>query len=127
MTATTTAQEASTEVTTRNDAIVLFGASGDLAKKMTFVSLYHLCRRNLLDMPIIGVAFSDWDDETLRKNARAAIEATGTEIDEAIWKAMADRMHFVQGDYTKPDTYERVKKALLITIAGIAASMRNTG
>ena len=112
MTATTTAQEASSETTTKNDAIVLFGASGDLAKKMTFVSLYHLCRRNLLNMPIIGVAFSDWDDETLRKNARAAIEATGTEIDESIWKSMAERMHFVQGDYTKPDTYERVKEAL---------------
>lgn len=96
----------------RNDAIVLFGASGDLARKMTFVSLYHLARRGLLDMPIIGVAFSDWDDETLRNNARAAIEATGTEIDESVWKPMAERMRFVQGDYTKPDTYQRVGEAL---------------
>ena len=46
----------------RSDAIVLFGASGDLAKKMTFVSLYHLAERGLLDMPIIGVAFSDCND-----------------------------------------------------------------
>ena len=57
MTATTTAPDVSSEAVVRNDAIVLFGASGDLAKKMTFISLYHLSRRNLLNMPIIGVAF----------------------------------------------------------------------
>ncbi|MCH2160740.1 MAG: glucose-6-phosphate dehydrogenase [Phycisphaerales bacterium] len=97
---------------TRCDAIVLFGASGDLAKKMTFVSLYRLAERGLLDMPIIGVAFSEWTDEDLRTNAKADIEATGQKIDDKIWNAMAANMRFVQGDYTKPDTYERVKKAL---------------
>ena len=97
----------------RSDALVLFGASGDLAKKMTFVSLYRLACRGLLDMPIIGVAFSDWDDKTLRENAKADIEtASGEPVDEKVWSAMSSRMHFVQGDYTKPDTYERVKKAL---------------
>jgi len=97
----------------RSDALVLFGASGDLAKKMTFVSLYRLACRGLLEMPIIGVAFSDWDDDTLRTNARTDIEnASGQPVDEAVWNAMASRMHFVQGDYTKPDTYERVKQAL---------------
>ena len=95
-----------------SDAIVLFGASGDLAKKMTFHSIYRLAARGLLDMPIIGVAFSDWDDETLRKNARADIEAAGQSVDEKVWAAMAKRMHFVKGDYGKPETYETVKKAL---------------
>ena len=98
---------------TRSDALVLFGASGDLAKKMTFISLYRLACRGLLDMPIIGVAFSDWDDDTLRNNAKSDIEtAAGEPVDEKIWSAMSSRMQFVQGDYTKPDTYERVKKAL---------------
>ena len=97
---------------TRSDAIVLFGASGDLAKKMTFVSLYRLAERGLLDMPIIGVAFSDWTDEDLRNNARADIEATGQKVDDKIWKSMAARMKFVQGDYTKPETYASVKTAL---------------
>lgn len=98
---------------TRSDALVLFGASGDLAKKMTFISLYRLAKRGLLDMPIIGVAFSDWDDEVLRNNAKADIETAGGEpVDEKVWSAMSSRMHYVQGDYTKPDTYERVKKAL---------------
>ena len=96
----------------RSDAIVLFGASGDLAKKMTFVSLYHLAERGLLDMPIIGVAFSDWSDEDLRKHAQAAIEAAGVKLDDKIWKAMADRMRFINGDYSKPDTYQAVAKAV---------------
>lgn len=112
MTAIMTESQTSSATQTRNDAIVLFGASGDLAKKMTFVSLYHLTARGLLDMPIIGVAFSDWDDDTLRKNARAAIEGAGQTIDDKVWQQMSERMAFVQGDYTKPDTYERVKKAL---------------
>jgi len=112
MTAAINTPDHKSKNTERNDAIVLFGASGDLAKKMTFISLYHLAARGLLEMPIIGVAFSDWDDETLRKNARTAIEDAGQEIDEKVWKPMSERMSFVQGDYTKPDTYERVKKAL---------------
>ena len=96
----------------RSDAIVLFGASGDLAKKMTFVSLYRLAVRGLLDMPIVGVAFSDWTDETFRKNARADIEATGQTVDDAVWAKMAPRMSFIQGDYAKPETYAAVKAAL---------------
>ena len=98
--------------TARSDAIVLFGASGDLARKMTFISLYRLARRGLLDLPVIGVAFSDWDDEAFRTNARSAIEATGEQVDESVWQAMAGRMRFVQGDYTKPETYQRVRAAL---------------
>ncbi len=96
----------------RSDAVVLFGASGDLAKKMTFVSLYRLAERGMLDMPVIGVAFSDWNNETLKSNAKADIEATGQKVDDKIWNVMAERMTFVQGDYTKPETYLAVKKAL---------------
>ena len=96
----------------RSDAIVLFGASGDLAKKMTFISLYRLAERGLLDLPIIGVAFTSWSDDDLRTHARAALDAAGIEIDEKIWKGMSDRMRFVQGDYTKAVTYEAVKTAL---------------
>jgi glucose-6-phosphate 1-dehydrogenase len=51
------------------DAFVAFGISGDLARKMTFVSLYQLERRGLLDCPIIGVAAEDWSDEDLRQRA----------------------------------------------------------
>lgn len=96
----------------RSDAIVLFGASGDLAKKMTFISLYRLAERDLLNVPIIGVAFSAWDDEKLCAHAKQAIQDAGATLDEVVWKAMAERMRFVQGDYTKPETYEAVKAML---------------
>ena len=56
------------------DVLVIFGISGDLAKKMTFRSLYRLERRHLLDCPIIGVARDDWSSATLRNHARHAIE-----------------------------------------------------
>ena len=96
----------------RSDAIVLFGASGDLAKKMTFVSLYHLAERGLLDMPIIGVAFTDWSADDLRRHAQDAIKAAGVKPDEKVWSAMAARMSFIKGDYTKPETYQAVAKAV---------------
>src|SRR6516165_8208461 len=55
------------------DALVVFGISGDLAKKMTFKSLYLLERRELLDCPVIGVAVDDWSDDDLRQHARTSL------------------------------------------------------
>ena len=57
------------------DVFVSFGISGDLARKMTFISLYHLERRGLLDTPIIGVAAEDWSDEDLRRRAAESVTA----------------------------------------------------
>jgi len=59
----------------RADALVLFGATGDLAKKKLFPALYHLAACGRLEMPIVGVAKSDFDDDGLRAYARAAVEA----------------------------------------------------
>ena len=59
------------------DVLVVFGITGDLAKVMTFRSLYKLERRGLLDCPIVGVAVDDWSVEDLRKRARESIEAGG--------------------------------------------------
>src|SRR3954467_12217400 len=58
------------------DVLVIFGISGDLARVMTFRSLYRLERRGLLQCPILGVAVDQWSDDDLRAHARAAIEAT---------------------------------------------------
>src|SRR4051794_8809325 len=63
------------------DVLVIFGISGDLARVMTFRSLYRLERRGLLRCPILGVAVDDWSDDDLRAHARAAIEACGETID----------------------------------------------
>ena len=59
------------------DVLVIFGITGDLAKKMTFVSLYRLERRDELSCPIVGVAIDDLTDDQLRDHARAAIEGAG--------------------------------------------------
>ena len=67
------------------DVFVVFGISGDLAKVMTFNSLYQLERRGLLNCPIIGVAVNDWSQEDLRDHAHEAIVNCGTDIDEAVF------------------------------------------
>ena len=74
-----------TPASTSADVLVIFGITGDLAKKMTFCALYRLERRRLLDCPIVGVAFDDWSAATLRDHARRAIEDTGETIDEEVF------------------------------------------
>ncbi|HAW94740.1 MAG TPA: glucose-6-phosphate dehydrogenase [Phycisphaerales bacterium] len=96
----------------RSDALVIFGISGDLARKMTFISLYHLATRGLLDLPVIGVAFSDWTDEDLRAHARESIEASGTTIDENVWSTFSANLSYIKGDYTKTETFDAVKEAV---------------
>jgi glucose-6-phosphate 1-dehydrogenase len=94
------------------DALVVFGISGDLAKVMTFHSLYRLERRGLLDCPIVGVAVDDWTVEDLRKRARASIEACGETIDQQVFKRFAERLSYVSGDFADDATYGRVAGAL---------------
>jgi glucose-6-phosphate 1-dehydrogenase len=94
------------------DVLVVFGISGDLAKVMTFRSLYRLELRSLIDCPIVGVAAEDWSVEDLRKHARAAIEACGEVIDEQVFKRFADRLSYVAGDFGEQHTYTRVSDAI---------------
>ena len=94
------------------DVFVIFGITGDLAKVMTFNSLYRLEARGLLDCPIVGVAVSDWSNDDLRDHARDAIVNCGTEIDEALFDRLASRMSYVSGDFGEPETYERVARAI---------------
>jgi glucose-6-phosphate 1-dehydrogenase len=98
---------------THSDALVLFGATGDLAKKMTFPSLYKLERRGALKVPVVvGVALDPWDDAEMVKRARAAIVAAGIQVDETTFGALAQRMRFVSGNYDDAGTFERLKAAL---------------
>jgi glucose-6-phosphate 1-dehydrogenase len=94
------------------DVFVVFGITGDLAKVMTFNSLYRLEQRELLTCPIVGVAVSDWSDDDLRAHARADIEACGTKIDDEVFKRFAARLSYVSGDFDHGATYERVKAAI---------------
>jgi glucose-6-phosphate 1-dehydrogenase len=95
------------------DVFVIFGITGDLAKVMTFNSLYRLEARGLLDCPILGVAFDDWSDKDLRDRARKAIEkSSGEKPDSKIFKRLAKRLSYVQGDFAEADTYERLAEEI---------------
>jgi glucose-6-phosphate 1-dehydrogenase len=94
------------------DAFVAFGISGDLAKVMTFRSLYRLERRGLLTCPIVGVAVDDWSVDDLREHARAAIVAGGEPLDPVVFARLAARLSYLQGDFTDPATYQRLAVVL---------------
>jgi glucose-6-phosphate 1-dehydrogenase len=66
----------------KSDALVFFGATGDLAHKKIFPALYAMAKRGLLDVPVIGVAYSGWDLEQLRDRAKDSIEKHGGGIDD---------------------------------------------
>jgi glucose-6-phosphate 1-dehydrogenase len=94
------------------DVLVIFGITGDLAKKMTFRSLYRLEARNLIPCPIFGVARTGWSDDELRAHARQDIEDSGETIDEEVFRRFAARLHMIAGDYDSPDTYAKVAAAI---------------
>ncbi len=94
------------------DIFVIFGITGDLAKVMTFHSLYRLEKRGLLDCPIVGVAVDDWSVEQLREHARSAIETCGESIDEAVFKRFAERLSYISGDFSDAKTFASVAKAV---------------
>jgi glucose-6-phosphate 1-dehydrogenase len=97
-------------------ALVIFGITGDLARKMTLKALYDLCENGTLQVPVIGVGRTEWSDDDLRQHAREAVEARaaarGAEIDDDVFAAFSEKLSYVQGDYMERDTYDRVKKAI---------------
>ena len=97
---------------TSADVLVIFGITGDLARVMTFRSLYRLELRGLLKCPIVGVAVNDWSIEQLRAHARDCIVGTGEVLDEAVFAKFAARLSYVSGDFNDGATYDRVRAAL---------------
>jgi glucose-6-phosphate 1-dehydrogenase len=94
------------------DVLVVFGITGDLAKVMTFHSLYRLEKRGLLTCPIVGVAGDDWTLDHLRRHARECIEGTGETVDSDVFDRFAARLSYVSGDFTNAATYERLGAAV---------------
>jgi glucose-6-phosphate 1-dehydrogenase len=94
------------------DLLVIFGLTGDLAKKQTFAALYRLEARGELDCRIIGIARDRWNDRSLREHARTAVKNTVGEYDEAVFKRHAGRFDYVYGDYDDDGTYKRLAKAV---------------
>jgi glucose-6-phosphate 1-dehydrogenase len=96
----------------RADALVIFGITGDLAKKMTFQALYHLEADGLLDCLIIGVAVEEWTADHLCTALRAALDAAGETVKSDVFDRLARRLSYVQGDLTQPATYKELANRL---------------
>ncbi|MGV8953550.1 MAG: glucose-6-phosphate dehydrogenase [Cypionkella sp.] len=96
----------------RSDALVVFGATGDLAHKMIFPSLYQMIRRGHLTEPIIGVALDDWDVERLAERARDGIAKQFGTVDEAVFSRLKGLLHYVSGDYKSAATFASLRDTL---------------
>src|SRR5262245_45063194 len=94
------------------DVLVIFGITGDLAKVMTFRSLYRLERRGLIDCPIVGVAVDDWSVDQLVDRARTSIVGAGEQLDQQVFARLAGRISYVSGNFEDSDTYGRVGQAI---------------
>jgi len=94
-----------------SDALVFFGAAGDLAYKKIFPALLALTRRGQLEMPVIGVARSGWNVDQLRAHAQESVEHHG-DVDRAALAKLLARLDSVDGDYRKPSTYTAIRAAL---------------
>jgi glucose-6-phosphate 1-dehydrogenase len=95
-------------VANRSNVLVLFGATGDLAKKKLFPALYLLTKAGRLDIPVVGVAKSDWDDAALRQHMREDVLAACPDADTHVLEGMVARMSLVNGDYAEHETFERL-------------------
>src|SRR5204862_5782307 len=102
--ASDTSQRVSTE-SGPADVLVIFGITGNLAKVMTFRSLYRLERRKLLDCLVLGIAVDPWSVEDLKQHARESIVATGEKVDDVVFDRLASRLSYVSGDFDDDETY----------------------
>ena len=98
--------------TSRSDALVLFGVTGDLAHKMTFPALYAMAKRGVLKVPVIGVAFPKWSLERLRNRVTDSIKRSGGIDDKRAFRHLLSQFSYVSGDYEDPATFAALKKAL---------------
>jgi glucose-6-phosphate 1-dehydrogenase len=96
---------------TRSDALVFFGATGDLAYKKIFPSLQAMVKRGHLNAPVIGVAKSGWTIDQLRARARDSVEKHGG-VDPAAFDKLAGLLRYVDGDYQNPATFLAIRNAL---------------
>ena len=94
------------------DALVLFGATGDLAKKKLFPALYDLEELNELDVQIFGVASSKWTQEVFRENVESAIRARKPDADENVLGKLLKEVQLLVGDYENPETFVQLAELI---------------
>jgi glucose-6-phosphate 1-dehydrogenase len=96
----------------QSDALVFFGATGDLAHKKVFPALQALAKRGHLNVPVIGVAKANWNLEQLRARARESVETHGGGVDAAAFDKLSSLLRYVDGDYRDPETFDLLRRTL---------------
>lgn len=97
--------------TARSDALVFFGATGDLAYKKIFPALQAMIKRGNLDIPVIGVANAGWNLDQLRARAKDSLEKRG-DLDPQAFEKLSGLLRYVDGDYKNPATFENLRREL---------------
>ena len=98
--------------TSRSDTLVLFGVTGDLAHKMIFPALYAMVKSNVLEVPVIGVAFPKWSLERLHRRVTDSIKRSGGFDDKRALHRLLSLFRYVSGDYKDPGTFAAIRKEL---------------
>ena len=97
---------------TQSDALVVFGATGDLAHKKIFPALYALAKRDALKVPVIGVAFPKWSLAHLRNRVEDSLKHSGGIDNQRAFEYLLSLLQYVSGDYSDPATFAAIKKAI---------------
>jgi glucose-6-phosphate 1-dehydrogenase len=96
----------------QSDALVFFGATGDLAYKKIFPSLQAMVKRGHLNVPVIGVAKAGWTLDQLKVRAKDSLEKHGGGVDAGAWEKLSGLLRYVDGDYKDPATFQELRKQL---------------
>ena len=96
----------------QSDALVIFGATGDLAFKKIFPSLQAMAKRGALTVPVVGVGREPWEVERIRARARESVERHGGGVDQDAFARLAGLLRFVGGDYGEPSTFDALRDTL---------------
>src|SRR5450756_1994085 len=94
-----------------SDALVFFGATGDLAYKKIFPALQAMVKRGNLNVPVVGVAKAGWNLDQLRARAKDSLEKHGG-VDPAAFEKLSGMLRYVDGDYQDPATFEALRREL---------------
>src|SRR6202167_4478729 len=97
---------------THSDALVFFGATGDLAYKKIFPALQAMIKRGHLNVPVIGVAKAGWNLDQFRARAQDSLEKHGGGVDAAAFEKLSGLLRYVDGDYNDPATFQAIRKEL---------------
>jgi glucose-6-phosphate 1-dehydrogenase len=95
-----------------SEALVIFGATGDLAYRKIFPALQNMVQRGTLNVPVVGVARSDWSEEQFQARARESIAEHGGGVEEEAFKTLAGLLRYVRGEYAEIETFRKLRQVL---------------